>query len=444
MKIKYILPLAIALSCLAHAGDKTAQPVGSSPATTPANPLSFADGRVVFGIEDQTRFEYRENNFDFNSGIRTVNDDSWFLNRFRLSLQLKPSDWITFYVQAQDSREMGSKRANIPGVLGAEGDNPFDLRQAYIEIGNENEFPLSLKAGRQVLLYGDQRLIGPLDWSNLSRTFDAAKLRWTGNDGLWVDAFVSSVVVPDRNGFDESDWNSVFSGVYAHIPSFGIQDTELYVLNLDDTNRGDHFVTLGTHIKSQPGKLGAWDYEAEFAVQTGTAGGKDLSAFASYIEGGYTFANAWKPRIGLEYSYGSGDGNAADGKQGAFQNLYPTNHPHYGYMDVFSWSNMHDAVLHLSAKPTAKLTTSLDWHSFWLANTADSWRRANAKTTVRTADAAASNYAGSELDALVSYAACVNFTLTAGYSHFFAGSYLNDTGAGSDADFVYVMTSVKF
>ena len=445
MKTPRLIAFTLALSLAAHAGDKSAkQPVqpAPAPAAAPENPLSFADGRIVFGFEDQTRFEYRDNNFDFNSGLNTINDDSWFLNRARVSLQLKPVDWFTFYVQGQDSREVGSDRADIPGLLGAEGDNPFDLRQAYIEIGSGQG--LSFKAGRQVMLYGDQRLIGPLDWSNLSRTFDAAKLRWTGNDGLWVDAFVSSVVNIDRDGFDESDWDSIFSGVYAHIPTFGIQDTELYVLDMDDTDKDDHFITLGTHIKSQAGKLGAWDYEAEFAVQTGTAGGKDLTAFASYIEGGYTFASAWKPRIGLEYSYGSGDDNAADGKQRAFQNLYPTNHPHYGYMDAFSWSNLHDLALHLSAKPCAKVTTTLDWHSFWLADAADTWRRANARTTVRAANAAASNYAGSELDALVSYAPCAEFALTAGYSHFFAGSYLSDTGASSDADFVYVMTSVKF
>jgi hypothetical protein len=433
MKTRLILAAALALQLSTHAQTATAP-----------NPLSFADGRVVFGIEDQTRFEYRDNNFDFNSGLRTINDDSWLLNRFRLSMQLKPADWLTFYVQGQDAREIASDRADIPGLLGAEGDNPFDLRQLYVEIGDAKVSPLSLKVGRQVLLYGDQRLIGPLEWSNISRTFDAVKLRYTGKDGLWVDAFISSVVVIDRFGMDDSDKDSLLSGLYVHIPTLGIQDTEVYALYFDDTNRNDHFLTLGTHWKSTPGKLGPWDYETEFVVQTGTAGGRDLSAFASYVEAGYTFQARWKPRLGLEYSYASGDGNAADGKQGAFQNLFPTNHLHYGLMDAFSWSNIHDIALHLSAKPTAKLTTSLDYHVLWLADTADIWRRANATTAVRPANAAASNYAGSELDVLVTYAASSHLTLTAGYSHFFAGDYLNATGASSDADFVYLMTSIKF
>ncbi len=408
------------------------------------NPMSLAEGRVVLGIELQTRFEFRDNNFDFNSAAGTINDDSWLLNRLRLNVKVQPTPWMTFFAEGQDSQEIGSQRPDRPGALGAEGDNTFDLRQAWFELGDVKSFPLTLKAGRQVLLYGDQRLIGPLDWNNISRTFDAAKLRWHGRDGLWVDLFTSSVVVPDRGGFDESNWNSVFSGLYAHIPTLELQDTELYVLHLRDTNLGHAFFTFGTHLKSQPEALGSWDYEAEFAVQTGRAGGRDLRAFASYVEGGYTFDHPWKPRVGLEYSYGTGDGNPADGDQGAFQNLFPTNHLHYGLIDAFSWSNLHDVALHLSVKPMAKLTTSLEFHVFWLDDTADTWRRANAATPVRAANPAASNYAGSELDLTVAYTVCDSFRVMAGYSHFFAGDYLAATGASSDADFLYLMTNLKF
>ena len=66
------------------------------------NPLALADGRITFGIEDQTRFEYRENNFDFNSALGTVNDDAWLLNRFRLNLKLQPTPWLTFFAEGQD------------------------------------------------------------------------------------------------------------------------------------------------------------------------------------------------------------------------------------------------------------------------------------------------------------------------------------------------------
>jgi hypothetical protein len=245
-------------------------------------------------------------------------------------------------------------------------------------------------------------------------------------------------------GFDQNDRDSVFSGLYAHLPKTGPQDTEIYVLHLNDEDRDDHFLTFGTHWKSVPEALGPWDYEAEFAYQNGTAAGKDLSAFATYVEGGYTFPISGKPRLGLEYSFGSGDKNAADNDQGAFQNLFPTNHPHYGFMDLFSWSNLHDVVLHLSAKPAAKITAGVDVHAFWLAETGDTWRRANAKTAVRPNSSSANSFAGTEVDALVTWNPCSSFALTAGYSHFFAGNYLSSSGPNDDADFVYLMSGIKF
>lgn len=434
--------LAMTIQSEAPAGT-TPPPAPEAAPTPPANPLSFADGRVVLSLENMSRYEFRQNTYDFDSGVDSLNDDSWLLNRFRLGLQWKPDDAITFFFQGQDSREWESRRPNIPGLAGAEGDNPFDLRQASVEIGGGSS-PLSLKLGRQTLMYGDQRLVGGFEWNAIARTFDAARVRWRGNGGQWIDGFASSVVVPDREEFDESDRDSVFSGVYAHFPGTGPQATEVYALYLNDDDRDDDFVTVGTHWKSTPEALGPWDYEAEIAYQNGTAGGRDLSAFATYGEVGFTFEHPWKPRAGLEYSYGSGDSDPSDGDEGAFQNLYPTNHIHYGFMDLFSWSNVHDLVLHLAAKPRPQITLGIDLHAFWLADTADSWRRANARTAVRPRDAGASSFAGTEIDLLATWSPNAHVTVTAGWSHFFAGGYLGDTGAGSDADFVYLMTAVKF
>ena len=56
----------------------------------------------------------------------------------------------------------------------------------------------------------------------------------------------------------------------------------------------------------------------------------------------------------------------------------------------------------------------------------------------------ASSYAGSEVDLTLTYAPEKWLGFMAGYSHFFAGSYLSDTGASSDADFAYVQMTIKF
>jgi Alginate export len=116
-------------------------------------------------------------------------------------------------------------------------------------------------------------------------------------------------------------------------------------------------------------------------------------------------------------------------------------------MDVFSWQNIHDIEVSVKFAPTKKLTGKVEFHAFWLASTDDSWYRANGVATVRPLNAAArsaSGYAGAEVDATLTYAMSRNVSIEVGYSHFFAGDYLADTGASDDADFVYVQTGFTF
>ena len=208
------------------AGETVAKSDGTknvAPILASGNPLSFLDGRIIFDVQERIRWEIRDNNFDFSDALDSPTDDNWFLQRFRIGMLIKPVSWLKIYGQGQDSREIYSDRADYPGLFAAEGDDSFDLRQAYIEIGDPKLFPLSLKAGRQLLGYGDERLIGGFDWNNIGRTFDAVKLRFE-QPGWWVDAFASSVVVPVRGSFNKSDAfydddnfisDTLFYGLYA-------------------------------------------------------------------------------------------------------------------------------------------------------------------------------------------------------------------------------------
>lgn len=439
--------LALAASAIAGPTDTKTPP---PPPPAAPNPLSFFDGKLVFDVQEKMRFESRENNFDFNDSVDSLTDDSWILNRFRVGMKWTPTPFMNIYIQGQDTREWDSDRPNVIGAMGAEGDDPFDVRQAYIELGNAKS-GWSGKIGRQIFLYGDERLVGPLEWANQGRTFDAVRLRYA-SEKWWVEAFASSVVKFDDDAINQSDWfddamrDQTFSGLYFSTTAIGKQTTDFYVFHLnEDAAAGDtSFFTLGTRMKSTAGAYGPWDYETEMAFQSGDVRGKDLTAFAGHWGVGYTFDHAWKPRLALEYNYGSGDDNAADGDVDTFQNLFPTNHKFYGYMDVFSWQNLHNVAISLTAAPTKKLTARLDYHLFWLADTGDAWYRANGTTAVRPITPGADSFAGSEVDLTLTYKVNKNLSFMAGYSHFFAGGYLDDTGAGDDADFAYVQAQLDF
>jgi hypothetical protein len=432
-----------------------------------ANPFCFLDGKLCFDIQERLRFEGRNNTFDFNSDVDSLTDDSFLLNRFRIGVAIKPVDWLKIYAQGQDSREWLSDRPTIPGVMGAEGDDQFDLRQAYVQLG-----PKSVNAtiGRQTLAYGDERLVGISEWNNFTRTFDAAKLHYE-HGKFSIDVFASTVVYIIRDEFNYSDLfngaethrDQVFSGIYGSTTTVDPLTIDLYVLVLNERNptvivpgitypgtslstpgtRTD-FATLGTRLKADPKKLNGWEYEGEFAFQAGQVSDLDLTAFAAHIGGGYNFKCPWSPRLFAEYNFATGDHNPTDGDIETFQDLFPTNHPRYGFMDLFSWQNMHNPELSLKAKPIKQVSLEADFHWFWLADTNDAWYRANGTTRVRPITPSANNYVGAEIDLLATYQPVKFLTFVAGYSHFFAGDYLADTRPSDDADFGYVQATLNF
>ena len=51
---------------------------------------------------------------------------------------------------------------------------------------------------------------------------------------------------------------------------------------------------------------------------------------------------------------------------------------------------------------------------------------------------------GSEFDFTVNWNVNKIFSVQAGYSHFFSGAYIADTGPSDDADFGYVMATLNF
>jgi alginate export protein len=98
---------------------------------------------------------------------------------------------------------------------------------------------------------------------------------------------------------------------------------------------------------------------------------------------GYNFKCPWSPRLFADYNYASGDHSQTDDDIETFQNLFPTNHPRYGFMDLFSWQNLHNPELSLKAKPCKEVGLEVDFNWFWLANTNDAWYRSNGTTRVR-------------------------------------------------------------
>ena len=401
------------------------------------------------------------------------NINSYFLDKVRARIGYTDK-WWSAMVEGRSSGTTGDDRNP-----NAESDGVVELHQAYVTLGNHKEFPLSLKVGRQELSYGEERVIGAFGWNNIGRVFDAAKLRWQ-NEYFAADFFTSRVILPNDNHFNMPNDYDYFSGVYATTKLVPKNSLDVYFLSRNvsvgslkevttTTPAGSagarDIYSIGFRLKSNPEDWGNWDYSAEAIGQFGhfndTRPGVKKSleheAYALILQGGYTWkSSAWKPRLGLEYSHGSGDSNPKDNKHETFENLFPTNHKFYGYMDFVSLQNIHDVRLSYSLKPTAKTSVSLEGHGFWLANTSDSFynvagvgRGATTSTggTSYGINPNYSNYVGSEVDLIAGYNPTKYLSFEAGYGHFFKGDYVASSlsKVGSrDADFVYLQTTLSF
>ena len=82
-------------------------------------------------------------------------------------------------------------------------------------------------------------------------------------------------------------------------------------------------------------------------------------------------------------------------------------------------------------------------HFIYLDSPKDYLYGAN-KSIKRATVAGADTHVGNELDLLAKYQVTSFMSTMVGYSHLFAGSFLKDTGASDDADFVYVQTVINF
>jgi hypothetical protein len=357
--------------------------------------------------------------------------------RTRLRFDVEVDERVAVVIELQDVRTLGEEGSTTADVEGV------DLKRGAILVKRLFERPLALEMGRFVLAYGDQRLIGHLEWFDQGRTYDGARLAYAPERGF-LDLFAVRV----RETLTPDDDLSLL-GVYGGTKGSATLDAEGYALVLLDdrpaageVGSGDtRFVTAGTRLF---GARDGWDYTGEFALQAGDLRGDDLLAFAFALKGGRTFEGSpWRPRVGFEAAFATGDGDPADGDSAQFQTLFPTNHVHYGYADLFSWSNLLDLKLGVSAQPRPALFVTLDVHHFRLADERGAWVNAGG-STVRPGAAGASRHLGEEIDFTATWKPRKSLAVLFGWSLFLPGGFVSDTGDDPVAHFLYIEVRVVF
>jgi len=448
-------------------------------------------------------------------------------SRVRVSVGYDLTPDVAFFAQIQDARVWGSEScafapaaadggcasSGIGAVSSANNAGTgVDLHQGYIQVKNILTPGLSAKLGRQEIIFGDHRLFGNFGWSQIGNSFDAVRLthsipvvdvdlfwaRISDNDGGAAQS-TAGVIFP---GAGKGTYDQDIYGAYVTFKPIPNWTIEPYFFLLQDGRDQSVNAILTPQAAAQTrhvaggrinGKAGIIDATLEGVWQFGSIASRasnnardlHINAHAEAAKLGFTLPVPMSPRIGFEVDYASGDaennncpvgaitaaniGNCTKGNFNTFDNLYPTNHFHYGYMDLMAWKNMVNYQVNFDIKPTPASKVQVNYIIHRLARTRDNWYRAGQVVYANSCGPAVANGCTGATNQAASLGQEINihyfrtfkgvFKFEVGYGHFFTGEYiekakLGQTGSGprstaaftedSDQNWGYVMGSVLF
>ena len=363
-----------------------------------------------------------------------------------------------FFVEGKDT---WSSDRDLPGRRSPIHVDEWDLQNAFVDInvsvGDVGTF--TIRPGRQEMELGRQRLISSLDWINVRRTFDGINGILTTENWKFTGFYLQFVPV-DRHKFNDADKDQQFYGIYAEgkcpkAKDMGLKlTTDLYFLGLDrsakvvpgggynGTSGGEERWTVGARVGGQIIDTPI-DFDLEGAVQFGRVGSQDINAFFVSTNVGYKVDMYAKPRFYLGFDYASGD-NRAGGDVQAFSQLYPLGHAYLGFIDVIGRQNNVSFSTGFLMKPADKVVFRIDGFYFMCASNDDAvYNPGNAVVRANGATSGSQDVGG-EVDFTVKYIFNRHFVGAVGYSHFFPGDFIKETGTGKDIDFYYIMFAYTF
>jgi hypothetical protein len=390
--------------------------------------------------------------------------------RTRLNL-LYTTYRIKLGVSVQDVRVWGQD-VSTTNKSTTQDNNGLLLHEAWAEIllsdtANRNS-ALSLKLGRQELVYDDQRLIGNLDWLQQGRRHDAMLLKY--EKASWrlhlAAAFnqnkenASGTIytsTPPGNYTAGTNGATMYKSLAFLYAGKKLKQGTASLLFFTDQFNKYHTETIGG-TTTKVYETGAWSrfttgaylnnnfhqlaLTAGAYYQFGTnAAGQQVNAEMINLLALYPVGKKLTVGAGLDYTSG---GTSASGTH-QFDPLYGTPHKFWGLMDyfyaasAFGSGGLMDYYLRGKWKINARQTLTADGHQFSSA--------VHLENPAKPGDNAKSF--GQEIDLVYNYAVTPQIVLEGGYSHFFSTDLLtssvakNVAAARSGSDWAYIMISIK-
>lgn len=429
-------------------------PYYSGPSFPGDNLKGLLNNKLDIGGEARVRYMNENNIRGRNPGLTnggagpsglglTNNDDEFFLTRLRLFANLRINETFRVFGEYLYADSAGEELPSRPIE-----ENRGEIQNLFLDAKlTEN---LTLRVGRQELLYGDQRLISPLDWANTRRTFSGARGIYTGEkwniDGFFTHPADRSVA--NQSTIDDADEDQDFFGVYATRKGLDIGAVDFYYLGFEDQDVDFQYHTIGSRVagKSEGGLLYNFEGGVQFGENAPGLGDHGAGFFTGGLGRQLNFGD-WKPTVWAWYDWASGEEDFDDVARGdnSFDQLFPLGHKYLGFMDLFGRRNIQDYNLQFITPFMSSKVNLLIWYHYF---------RLDQLTTpydivgqpFNTVSQAGDRELGHEIDVLFNINVNPRNNVLIGYSHFSAGDYYDTTPGvvSNDADFFYVQYQTRF
>ncbi len=406
-------------------------------------PLSVSNNSYIsFGGEVRYQYFWFKNE---DWGDAPHDKDGYILTRYLAHADFHAGKYFRTFIQLQSSFANGKEKVASPV-----DENQLDLHQAFADVllPFNKQQSLTIRAGRQELMYGSQRLVAVRDGPNNRQSFDAVKLMYAASR-IKADVFFSHYVLSKQKIFDDGfNKATKFWGAYTvinHIPF--IKNIDFYYLGLwksaaafDDGSSRELRHSLGTRIW---GKTQRWQYDFEGVYQFGKFGTSDIVAWTISSNLAYTFQSAaMKPQLGVKAELISGDKKYNDGRLNTFNPLFPRG-AYFGLAALIGPSNLADIHPFTELELTSKLSWQTDYDIFWRMSNNDGIYGPNVKLIYSGRNSSSAEI-GRQLGTALIYTPNDFLYFRAEFTWFNSRSYLTEAGAGKDILMTAGTVQLKF
>jgi hypothetical protein len=382
-------------------------------------------------------------------GASPVDSDALVRGRTFLHLDISHAKDFRWFVEARASDTWSSERP-VPGSF---EDDP-DLENFFLEgtFASTTPHPVTLRVGRQELLFGSQRLVSPLDWASTRRNLDGVTLTSRTKRTKTV-VFATHPVMREPDDIDSPDDDVLFWGVDATIRPWDGHLLEPYAYVLHDEKRvaaedggdlGDS-TRLTYGLRYELSAADGWYAEAEVSLQDGHASRDDVRASSVSLTGGRQWKEAaWKPRLLAGVDLATGDGDPTDGERGTFNQLFPLGHAYLGHVDLVGRQNVEAARVQVEVWPFKGFKWETALHRFALEEERDSLYDAGGKGIRKDPTGMSGDGVATELDVIISYTWKRHHAVSLEICQWWSGDFIEQTGPGDDATFVWAAYDFRF